>query len=122
MKISKMTFLKQQLRKKIGESVTYIDVLERIYNKTRGQHNTVALVKAARQSKGLILCLDSKTADIIKDQHKVDAVIYTSPSIFHYDGPIMMELPVMFEFVKAHARLEKSATELCDFLDIKKVD
>ena len=122
MKISKMTFLKQKLRKQIGESITFVDVLERIYNKTRGQHNTIALVRAAQKTKGLILCQDEETAEIIRKEHKVDAMVYTDAKLFSYQGPVMMELPVMFKFVQAHSRLEKSATELCNFMDLKKID
>ncbi len=122
MKITKMEFLKKELRTRIGKSISFIDVLERIYNKTRGQHNTAALVKAAKQSKGLIVCHTAKWAEQLKEIEGVDATVYTDPKIMVYQGPIMIDMPCMYEFVKAHARLEKGATELLDFMDLKKVD
>jgi hypothetical protein len=120
--MTKMEFLKDKLRKKIGESLSFVDVLERIYNKTRGQHNTVALVKAAQQTKGLIVCHTAKWAEALKENKGVEATVYTDPKILSFSGPIMIDMPCMFEFVKAHARLEKCATELLDFMDLKKVD
>jgi len=122
MKISKMEHLKNQLRKKVGESISFVDVLERIYNKTRGQHNTAALIKAASMTKGLIVCHDKKWAETLKNEHNVDATVYSDPKIMTFQGPIMIDMPCMFEFVKCHSRLEKSATELLDFMDLKKVD
>ena len=122
MKISKMEFLKIELRKRIGASISFIDVLERIYNKTRGQHNTAALIKAAKMTKGLIVTHDVKWAETLKNDHGVDATVYTDPKIMVYPGPIMIDMPCMFEFVKSHSRVEKGATELLDFMDLKKVD
>ena len=122
MKISKMEYLKQGLRKKVGESISFVDVLERIYNKTRGQRNTAALVKAAQQSKGLIVCHSAKWAETLKENKGVEATVYTDPKIMTFSGPVMIDMPCMFEFVKSHSRLEKKATELLDFMDLKKVD
>jgi len=122
MKITKMQHLKNQTRKQTGESITWVDVLERIYNKTRGQHNTAALITAAKQSKGCIICHTAKWAEELKKDHGVDAMVYTDPKIWTYKGPVLMDLPCMWEFVRAHARLEKSVTELLDFLDLKSVD
>lgn len=122
MKMTKMEFLKSELRKKIGESLSFIDVLERIYNKTRGQHNTAALIKAAKMTKGLIVCHTHDWAETLKGNQGVDATVYTDPRIMTFQGPIMIDMPCMFEFVKAHARLEKKATEMLDFMDLKKVD
>lgn len=122
MKVSKLTYLKDNVRKLIGESVTYVDVLERIYNKTRGRHNTIALVTAAEQHKGVILCHDAKWAKELHERFDVDTMVYTDPKIFTFQGPIILDLPVLWEFVKAHARLEKSSTELLNFMDQKGVD
>ena len=122
MKMTKMEFLKDKLRKQIGKSISFIDVLERIYNKTRGQHNTAALVKAAKMTKGLIVCHKADWAEKLKDFEGVDATVYTDPKIMTFSGPVMIDMPCMFEFVKAHSILEKSATELLDFMDLKKVD
>ena len=122
MRITKMQFLKKKTRKVTGESITFVDVLERIYNKTRGQHNTAALITAAKQHKGLIICHTAKWAETLSKDHKVEATVYTDPKIWSYQGPVLMDLPCMFEFVKAHARMEKVATELLDFLDLKKVE
>ncbi len=122
MKMTKMEFLKDTLRKKVGESISFIDVLERIYNKTRGQHNTAALVKAANMTKGLIVTHNSDWAKTLKENKGVDATVYTDARIMTFQGPIMIDMPCMFEFVKAHARIEKAATELLDFMDLKKVD
>jgi rRNA-processing protein FCF1 len=122
MKISKMKFLKDKTRTATGESITFVDVLERIYNKTRGQHNTAALLTAARQHKGVIVTHDKKWADTLKNDHGVDAMVYTDPKIWTYQGPVLMDLPCMFEFVKAHSRLEHQTTELLDYLDLKNVD
>lgn len=122
MKISKMQYLKDELRKKIGESITFVDVLERIYNKTRGQHNTAALIKASEMTKGLIVCHTAKWAAELRERKGVDATVYTDPRIMNFQGPIMIDMPCMYEFVKAHARLEKQATELVDYMDLKKVD
>lgn len=122
MKISKMEFLKKQLRDRVGKSISFVDVLERIYNKTRGQHNTAALIKAARQTKGMIVCHTEKWAAILRDEHNIDATVYTDPKIMTYQGPIMIDMPCMYEFVKCHSILEKGATELLDFMDYKKVD
>lgn len=122
MKITKMEHLKKETRKKIGESVSFIDVLERVYNKTRGQHNTAALVKAAKATKGLVVCHTAEWAERLRDDQGIDATVYTDPKIMTFSGPIMIDMPCMFEFVKAHARLEKQATELLDFLDLKGID
>lgn len=122
MKMTKMEFLKSNLRKRIGDSISFIDVLERIYNKTRGQHNTAALVKAAKMTKGLIVTHDKDWAEKLKTEQGVDATVYTDPRIMTFQGPIMIDMPCMFEFVKSHSILEKGATELLDFMDLKKVD
>lgn len=122
MKITKMEFLKKELRKRIGKSISFIDVLERIYNKTRGQHNTAALIKAAEMTKGLIVCHTAEWAERLKENKGVEATVYTDPKIMNFQGPIMIDMPCMYEFVKAHARLEKGATELLDFMDLKKID
>lgn len=122
MKMSKMEFLKDKLRKKIGESISFIDVLERVYNKTRGQHNTAALITAARMNKGLIVCHTADWANTLKEEQGVDATVYTDPTIMSFQGPIMIDMPCMFEFVKSHSRMEKAATELLNFMDLKKVD
>ena len=122
MKLTKMEYLKKELRTRIGKSISFIDVLERIYNKTRGQHNTAALVKAAKATKGLIVCHTVKWAEQLKEIEGVEATVYTDPRIMVFNGPIMIDMPCMYEFVKAHARLEKGATELLDFMDLKKVD
>ncbi|KKL89988.1 hypothetical protein LCGC14_1909190 [marine sediment metagenome] len=122
MKLTKMEYLKKELRTRIGKSISFIDVLERIYNKTRGQHNTAALVKAAKATKGLIVCHTAKWAEQLKEIEGVEATVYTDPRIMVFNGPIMIDMPCMYEFVKAHARLEKGATELLDFMDLKKVD
>jgi hypothetical protein len=122
MKMTKMEFLKSNLRKKVGESISFIDVLERIYNKTRGQHNTAALIKAAKMSKGLIVTHTADWATKLKEEQGVDATVYTDPRIMTFQGPVMIDMPCMFEFVKAPARMEKAATELLDFMDLKKVD
>ena len=122
MKISKMQFLKKQLRERVGKSISFIDVLERIYNKTRGQHNTAALIKAAKMTKGLIVCHTHEWAETLKNDHGVAATVYSDPKIMVFQGPIMIDMPCMFEFVKSHSQLEKGATELLDFMDLKKVD
>ena len=122
MKLSKMAYLKQQARLKTGESLGFVDVLERIYNKTRGQHNTAALITAAKKHKACIITHDQEWADKLKEDFGVDAMVYADPKIWTYQGPILMDLPCMFEFVKAHARMEKATTELLDFLDLKGVD
>ncbi len=122
MKISKMEYLKKELRTKIGESISFVDVLERIYNKTRGQHNTAALIKAAKATKGLIVCHSAKWAKTLSEEQGVEATVYTDPKIMTFQGPVMIDMPCMFEFVKSHSRLEKQATTLLDFMDLKKVD
>ena len=122
MKISKMQHLKNKAREATGESITFVDVLERIYNKTRGQHNTAALLTAARMNKALIICHTQKWADTLKNDHNVNATLYTDPKIWTYKGPVLMDMPCMFEFVKAQSRLEKQVTELLDFMDLKNVD
>ena len=122
MKITKMQHLKKKLRDLIGKSINFIDVLERIYNKTRGQHNTAALVEAAKQTKGLIICHTAEWAEKLNAIEGIEATVYTDPKIMVFQGPIMIDMPCMYEFVKAHARLEKGATELLDFMDLKKVD
>lgn len=122
MRITKMEHLKNELHKRIGESVSFVDVLERIYNKTRGQHNTAALLIAAKQTKGLIVCHTADWAETLREEHKVEATIYSDPKIMTFQGPILIDMPCMFEFVKCHARLEKGATELLDFMDLKRVD
>lgn len=122
MKVSKMTYLKDNLRKSIGESVTHVDVMERIYNKTRGQKNTVALLSAARKHKAVIICLTKEWADKLSKNQDIDAMIYTDSRLLTYEGPVLMDLPVMWEFTQAFARLEKKSTELLDFMDLKKVD
>jgi len=122
MKISKMQFLKKKTRDVTGESITFVDVLERIYNKTRGQHNTAALLTAARQHKGVIITHTKEWAETLKKDHGVDAMVYTDPKIWTYQGPVLMDMPCMFEFVKAHSRLEAKTTELLDYLDLKNVD
>ncbi len=122
MKVSKMTYLKDNLRKSIGESVTHVDVMERIYNKTRGQKNTVALLTAARKHKAVIICLTKEWADKLSKNQDVDAMVYTDSKLLTYEGPVLMDMPVMWEFTQAFARLEKKSTELLDFMDLKKVD
>lgn len=122
MKVTKMQFLKDTLRKRIGESLSFVDVLERIYNKTRGQHNTAALIKAAEMTKGLIVCHTADWAAQLREKPGVEATVYTDPKIMNFQGPIMIDMPCMYEFVKAHARLEKASTELVDFMDLKKID
>ena len=123
MKLSKMQYLKEELRKKIGDSISFVDVMERVYNKTRGQKNTLALITAAKQHKALIISHTKKWADELKELHPgIDATVYTDPTIHTFNGPVIMDLPVMWEFTKAFARLEKMATELLDFMDLKKVD
>jgi len=122
MKISKMAYLKQKTRKLTGESITWVDVLERIYNKTRGQHNTAALITAAKATKGVIICHTLKWAKELEEEHGVNAMVYTDPKLWTFQGPVLMDMPCMFEFVKAHARMEKQATELLDYLDLKNVD
>ena len=122
MKMTKMEFLKKELRTRIGKSISFIDVLERIYNKTRGQHNTAALIKAAKMTKGLIVCHTADWAEQLREIEGVDATVYSDPKIMTFQGPIMIDMPCMYEFVKAHSRLEKGATELLDFMDLKKVD
>ena len=122
MKISKLQYLKNLTREQTGESVSWVDVLERIYNKTRGRHNTAALITAAKQHKGCIICHTQEWADTLRKDHGVDAMVYSDPKIWDYDGPVLMDLPCVFEFVKAHARMERSATELLDFLDLKNID
>ena len=122
MKMTKMEYLKDKTRKVIGKSISFIDVLERIYNKTRGQNNTAALTQAAIKNKGLIVCHTAKWAEELNKIQGVQAVVYTDSKILSFAGPILMDLPCMFEFVKAHARLEKITTELLDFMDLKKVD
>ena len=122
MRITKMQYLKNQTREAVVESMNFVDVLERIYNKTRGQHNTAALLTAAKQHKGLILCHTEKWAKQLREEQGVDATVYTDPKIWTYDGPVLMDLPTMFEFVKAHARLGHQVSELLEFLDQKGVD
>ena len=122
MKISTLQFRKKELRDTITESMSFVDVLERIYNKTRGQHNTAALLTAARQHKGLIVCHSKKWADEISKRDGVDATVYTDPKIWTYQGPILMDLPCMFEFVKAQARLAHAGDRLLDYMDNKGLD
>ena len=122
MKITKLQFLKKELRKLVGESIEFVDVLERIYNKTRGQHNTAALLTAAKKHKGVIITHTKQWADDLRDMHGVDAMVYTDPKIRTYEGPVLMDLPTMFEFVKAHSRLEKRTTELLNLMDQKGID
>ncbi len=122
MKISKMQFLKDKTREQCSESMNFVDVLERIYNKTRGQHNTAALLTAAKQHNGLIVTHTKKWADELSKREGINATDYRDPKIWTYDGPVLMDLPCMFEFVKAQARLAHQVTELLDFLDLKNVD
>ena len=122
MRITKMQFLKKKAREATGNSLRFVDVLERIYNKTRGQHNTAALTTAAKQHKGLIVCHTKKWAEELQAMEGVEATVYTDPKIWTFEGPVLMDLPCMFEFVKAHSQLEKKTTELLDFLDLRGVE
>lgn len=119
MRMSKLQFLKQELRTSIEESVNFIDVLERIYNKTRGKHNTAALITTAQQSNALIICHTKKWAKRLRKEHNVKAVVYSNPMIWNYEGPVVMDMPTMFEFVKAHSRMSNNAQHLLDFMDQK---
>lgn len=121
MKITVIQKHKQDLRKLVSESMSFVDVLERIYNKTRSQHNTAALIGAAKRTKGVIITHTHKWADELTKQG-VTAMHYSDPRIWTYDGPVLMDLPTMFEFVKAQARLAHKATELLDFMDLKNID
>ncbi len=73
-------------------------------------------------TKGLIVTHTADWAERLKDEHGVDATVYSDPKIMTFQGPIMIDMPCMFEFVKAHSRMEKKATELLNFMDLKKVD
>lgn len=121
MKISKLEFLKKKARAATGESIEYVDVLERIYNKTRGQHNTAALITAAKKHKACIITHTAKWAATLRDDHGVDAMVYTDPKIWTFRGPVLFDMPAMWEFVQAHSRLEKSITELLNYLDLKNI-
>ncbi len=70
----------------------------------------------------LVLESGSTRQDIKGIMIQGHATVYTDPKIMTFQGPIMIDMPCMFEFVKCHARLEKQATELLDFMDLKKVD
>jgi hypothetical protein len=122
MKMSTLQHKKQTLSKNISESMVFTDVLERIYNKTRGQHNTAALLTAARQHKGVIVTATKKWAKELNKRDGVDAMHYTDPAIWTYDGPVLMDLPTMFEFCKAMSRLGYAADDLLDFMDKKNID
>lgn len=122
MKLTKMQFLKNKAHEAIGESVSFIDSLERVYNKTRGQRNTAALITAAKKHKGCIVTHTVKWADQLRKDHNVDAMVYSDPKIWQYQGPILFDMPAMFEFVKAHSRLLHATQELLEFMDLKNVD
>jgi uncharacterized membrane-anchored protein YhcB (DUF1043 family) len=119
MKISKLQFLKQEVSKHAGKSMPFIDVLERIYNKTRGHRNTQALLVAARATDGLIICHTEKWATELRDTQDVRATVYTDPKIWTDKGPFLLDLPVMFEFTKAHSRMVVHANNLIEFMDQK---
>lgn len=122
MKISKLQFLKKKVKEQMGESQPFIDVLERIYNKTRGHRNTAALTIAARATNGLIICHTKKWADELEKTQDVRATVYTDPKIWTDKGPFLLDLPVMFEFTRAHYRMVLAANELVEFMDQKAID
>ena len=111
MRITKMQNLKNKAWEATGESIIFVDVLERIYNKTRGQNNTACLITAAKKHNGLIICHTAEWASKLHDTHGIHTMVYTDPRIRTFDGPVFMDMPAMYEFVKAHARLEKTYRE-----------
>lgn len=122
MRISPFQHRKQLVREQITESQKFVDVLERIYNKTRGQHNTAALITAAKQHNGLIITHTHKWAKTLQEEHGVNATKYDDPKIWTYEGPVLMDMPTMFDFTTAQHKLCNVAHDLLLYMDNKGVD
>lgn len=120
--MTKKTMLRYRmdnLAEAIGDSAHPIDLMERIYNKTRGQHNTAALIKCAQQTNALIVCHSVEWAEQLAHDHKVNATVYTDPKIISYEGPIVIDMPCMFEIVKKFHVLQKQSIELLGYMQSK---
>lgn len=122
MRQTKMSKLKEDLQASVDKARTAVDIFERIHSKSRGQRNTEALIQASRHKAAIIVTQNADVAEALNTLQGVSALAYTNPLVIQTSSPIVIDLPTIYELTKTCAALEKHATTLLAFLNLKNID
>ena len=104
------------------QSANRTDWFLRYINKSRGQGNTDALIKACRQSAATLIMHNSKYADEIAAMHKIktahigDKTFATMPSRSVVDNHAILQL------VQESMKIQMLAEQLLTLMDQKGID
>ena len=104
------------------QSANTTDWFLRYINKSRGQGNTDALIKACKQSAATLIVQQEKQAEEMREMHKIKAVHIGDRTFSTMPSRSVVDNSAILKLVQESMKLQMLAEQLLTLMDQKGID